>query len=637
MLKRKNYRLKKMHLFITAIMLYACINVNAQEQNISKNHKIDNLESVYTTLKSDTSKANILLALADEYANLNQNKALQLINKALEIAIKSNYSIGIADSYSKKARIYILTGKLDSAGILNNKALLIYKELNNNSGILNCYSNLSVLEYYKGNNIKSIKYSRKALIYAKKTKNSKKTVKIYNNLGLMYSNKGMFDSAIVFAFESLKISEIISDSININSCYINIGGYYLQMDDSINTVKYLDKGIKLSKEINDKRGLCICYSNLAGFYMKYNQLDTALKLLTINIETDKELNDLYGLAIDIKTVASILKMQGKYIEAINKLSECSEIQNKMGNSHGLMFTNYQLADIYFLQKDYSRAKLYGEKALATSEKLQEKDSERIYLKLLSNIYFHSNNNKKAFLYLQESNEIKDSLFNISKHKQIEELEIKYQTAKNTQENLTLKYKNQIQKSELDYNKKALLFFIILFIIVGMFSTFILLELRKKNSAYKTLIVKNKELQKREMELLELKRNTKEQFSQIEKHKKYSDDKKEELLTKIEYELNHNKIYKKDINLKDLASLLNTNTTYLSDIINSCYNKTFSEYINNFRIQEVIKMMKKEEYQKYTLSAIGEMAGFSSEKTFSRVFKRVTGLSPSFYRKNIKNA
>ena len=109
------------------------------------------------------------------------------------------------------------------------------------------------------------------------------------------------------------------------------------------------------------------------------------------------------------------------------------------------------------------------------------------------------------------------------------------------------------------------------------------------------------------------------------------------MAKIDYEFEQNKLYKQEISLKEFATRLNTNTSYLSDIINRFHNKTYIEYVNYYRIQDVINMMENKSHQKYSLEAIAELAGFKSEKTFSRVFKKTTGLSPSFYRKNINNA
>jgi AraC-like DNA-binding protein len=64
--------------------------------------------------------------------------------------------------------------------------------------------------------------------------------------------------------------------------------------------------------------------------------------------------------------------------------------------------------------------------------------------------------------------------------------------------------------------------------------------------------------------------------------------------------------------------------------------SFSDYINQQRIEKVKKLLKSEDQKKYTLLAIAENAGFSSKSSFNAVFKKMTGLTPTQYKANHKN-
>lgn len=90
-----------------------------------------------------------------------------------------------------------------------------------------------------------------------------------------------------------------------------------------------------------------------------------------------------------------------------------------------------------------------------------------------------------------------------------------------------------------------------------------------------------------------------------------------------------------MSLNLLAENLNTNTKYLSEIINTHKNKNFHSYINELRINYIIDKLKNNPvYLKYKVSHLAEEAGFSSHSLFSTVFKQVTGLSPATYTKLI---
>ena len=86
-----------------------------------------------------------------------------------------------------------------------------------------------------------------------------------------------------------------------------------------------------------------------------------------------------------------------------------------------------------------------------------------------------------------------------------------------------------------------------------------------------------------------------------------------------------------ISLSSLSTLLETNSKYLSYVINNHKGKDFNTYINELRIFYIInKIEKNPQYLEYKISYIAKEAGFSSHSKFSAVFKSVVGLSPSVF-------
>jgi len=110
-----------------------------------------------------------------------------------------------------------------------------------------------------------------------------------------------------------------------------------------------------------------------------------------------------------------------------------------------------------------------------------------------------------------------------------------------------------------------------------------------------------------------------------------------LLEKLELFEQNEEYTDSSISLNQLAENLNTNTKYLSEIINTYKNKNFHSYINELRINYIINKLKNNPvYLKYKVSHLAEEAGFSSHSLFSTVFKQVTGHSPASFIKTIKN-
>lgn len=90
----------------------------------------------------------------------------------------------------------------------------------------------------------------------------------------------------------------------------------------------------------------------------------------------------------------------------------------------------------------------------------------------------------------------------------------------------------------------------------------------------------------------------------------------------------------DLTLPELASMINTTPQRLSWLFNHKLNTTFYDYVNNFRVKEVIRMMQEDTSSSFTLIALAYDAGFSSKSTFNSVFKKITGETPSAYRNRL---
>lgn len=92
----------------------------------------------------------------------------------------------------------------------------------------------------------------------------------------------------------------------------------------------------------------------------------------------------------------------------------------------------------------------------------------------------------------------------------------------------------------------------------------------------------------------------------------------------------------NVNLSVLSVKLNTNTKYLSHIINTHKKKDFNNYINELRVFYFIKVVQANpEYLNYKISYLSEKCGFSSHSKFTTVFKNTTGLTPSVFLKQVR--
>ncbi|MEM7380883.1 MAG: helix-turn-helix domain-containing protein [Bacteroidota bacterium] len=93
----------------------------------------------------------------------------------------------------------------------------------------------------------------------------------------------------------------------------------------------------------------------------------------------------------------------------------------------------------------------------------------------------------------------------------------------------------------------------------------------------------------------------------------------------------------NFSLEKLAEEIDIGTSTLSRIINQHAEKNFSDYVNSLRVEEAKKLLKDDEFNAYTVVAIGLECGFNSKSTFYSAFRKFTGQTPTAYQKGDSNA
>ena len=87
-------------------------------------------------------------------------------------------------------------------------------------------------------------------------------------------------------------------------------------------------------------------------------------------------------------------------------------------------------------------------------------------------------------------------------------------------------------------------------------------------------------------------------------------------------------YREDISMQDAAAALRYSDAYFCKLFKQCFKVNFSTYLNEFRVQKAQQLMPD---TRLSLKDISTACGYSDSNYFTRVFKRLTGQTPSEYR------
>lgn len=102
---------------------------------------------------------------------------------------------------------------------------------------------------------------------------------------------------------------------------------------------------------------------------------------------------------------------------------------------------------------------------------------------------------------------------------------------------------------------------------------------------------------------------------------------------MKYLLVEKPYFNKNLTIGELATAIDVQPYQLSQLINGTLGQTFFELINSFRVEEVKQRFFDSEYSRFTLPGIAMDCGFNSKASFNRIFKQITGQTPTEFIKS----
>lgn len=122
-------------------------------------------------------------------------------------------------------------------------------------------------------------------------------------------------------------------------------------------------------------------------------------------------------------------------------------------------------------------------------------------------------------------------------------------------------------------------------------------------------------------------------SSLQKNLRFTDDLTEyedRIQTVCRYICNY---YNRQINLDEIAKIAFMSPTYFSKKFKKVTGFGFNEYLNSVRVKMAINMLLE---TRYSITEIAMYCGYQDSNYFGDVFKKITGMSPSAYRKQHLN-
>ncbi len=434
-----------------------------------------------------------------------------------------------------------------------------------------------------------------------------------------YIAKGDYNSALSFLYEDKNYKDYLTneDKINIEITKIGILRELTLYKQSVKILEKIENTLKTTSDSTLKLYIeTSIFIEKAKFLQKEDKPLEGINLLKKHEPAAQTIfDDFKELELDFTLILGKLYLDRKDLsQALRQFEAVIEKLNQQNdeNIYVKIDALYGLANVYFLEKDYTRAILLTKEATIYAERL---GNTFLQLKI---------NQLQSACYLGLNDMANYKLVNIKFFELTNEVENQEEEAVNVSYNvISEEYSNEYSNDKSKYTRIIYVFFGLLSIII-LISIFLWQKILGHKKRLKEII-----------NYIEITRNNILNSFNITDKKKHKHKKtgilketEEQILNKLKQFEKSKRFLNKDISLAVLAGQLDSNTKYLSEIINTHYNVNFNTYINKLRVNYIIEKLKTDpNFINYKISYLAENCGFSSHSSFATVFKSITGISP----------
>lgn len=351
--------------------------------------KIPSEDSVILLLKTDKEDSNKVLHLvflAKYLNNRNQDTSFQLASKALQLAEKLKWNLGMAYSHAAMAWSYYVHGNYAKALEENNITLKIGEK-----------------------------------------EHDQKTIGIaLSNIGQIYYSRGDLNKAIEYNTRALKIDSALHDEWGIARNIGIIGSSYQALKKYPEAIDHYNSAYKLTKKIGNKNGSAVWLSNIGDVYNELHDYRMALIYYNQSAPIFKELKNTWSYAENLKSIGEVYIGLKRYHLSYEYLIEAIKLSNKIVAPENLQSCLLAMSKLY----EVSTVSL--------------PDTSEMHLLTLEKMRITS------VVYLKKYMIVKDSLFSKEQQTKIMTLEInsKMDSLHIAQEKKDLITIQQIQKQKI---------------------------------------------------------------------------------------------------------------------------------------------------------------------------------------------
>lgn len=449
-------------------------------------------------------------------------------------------------------------------------------------------------------------------------------------LSVVYAYAGKYQESIELLTENLDYYIAINDTAAQIVVLNNAAQTNQDLNQPTQTEYFFKRAETLAIESGDLENQLLIYSNMGVFYKTQQNYELARAYYEKGLTISLQRNDLSATAQNMFNIGNIYYEEGNYREAVNYYNESLEIVEELNYEYPKALIYMMKGAVSIDLGFYDEANQYLMQAKKINSLINDLESSLFLYDKLSTLKQLTGDYQAAFEYLSNIVDLKDQKFASTSLDSLNQAVIKFQLNEEMLrlENTAIEYEKLIQQR---------VFGIALILLLGIgLSITLVLNNRKKAlieklfSNYKTERQAESNTQtKGKKSVISSSNNSSnnvfEKLFFINKSKGSIPSEHQDLFNQIGTVVLEEELFRDtELTLVKLAKRVNSNTTYVSEAINSNLGMRFNSFLNRIRIHEAQKIMLE---QDEPIDRVMRMSGYRNRSTFYRAFQAETGLTP----------
>nr|WP_299381183.1 tetratricopeptide repeat protein [Allomuricauda sp.] len=374
----------------------------------------------------------------------NYDKAYGFLEKAISLYKEHNDEAGIAKCYLAIGVAYTYQGQKDKAFSALDKSVIIFIHLEDEAGIANSWHEMGHFHYVFGDDPKALDYLKKALDLQEELDDKKGVSNSFFRMGLaqLSSDRG---EALKLLDQSRQLKEQIDDQRGLAKVNNSLGVLNEENGNYTTALDYYRQSLAANKKYNDKRVASIIYNNLGIVFLDLSKMDSSVVYHNKALKLRRELGNDRGVVQSLVNIGEVYQVQEDLENGIEYFHRARVLSGSNDQQPLMPYISEKIGEIHLAQNTLDSADVYLNRALVQKQEEGNYTGLGSTYKNLSFLAEKRGDYRKSLELFKQYKTVQDSVTLNRKNRELAEIQIKYDTAKQEQEINALQQENRSRR------------------------------------------------------------------------------------------------------------------------------------------------------------------------------------------------